>query len=272
MNEKIKQYWDERAKDASTSPVATTNDIYLRELEVNTLINTIRDCPNSKSGVILDVGCGDGYSTIAVANELSGNRFYGVDYSSKMIENARQRLAQEAPSTQSRIEFIEGSVELLDACGGGRQYDIIITDRCLINLDSFASQAHAIQAFACMLKPGGYYIAIENFMGGQRNLNDARIRMGLQEIPMRWHNLYFEEEDFLAVAREAYAEVTMRSFSSAYYYATRVIYSTLCRIRNKQPDYLHDIHKLAISLPPIGDYSPIKLVICRVSQGPVAKP
>jgi len=36
--EKIKEYWDERAVLNQNSPAATTDDVYLRELEISTLV------------------------------------------------------------------------------------------------------------------------------------------------------------------------------------------------------------------------------------------
>jgi hypothetical protein len=35
MSQKIKEYWDKRAKQSAGALVATTNDVYLRELEIS---------------------------------------------------------------------------------------------------------------------------------------------------------------------------------------------------------------------------------------------
>ena len=37
----IKNYWNERAEEFKTSPEATTNDYYMRQLEIDTLKNKI---------------------------------------------------------------------------------------------------------------------------------------------------------------------------------------------------------------------------------------
>jgi hypothetical protein len=54
-----------------------------------------------------------------------------------------------------------------------------------------------------------------------------------------------------------------KEFSSAYYLATRVIYSAMCQIRGETPDYRHEIHRLAVNLPWFGSFSPIRLSIMR---------
>jgi hypothetical protein len=100
-------------------------------------------------------------------------------------------------------------------------------------------------------------------MGGQTSFNRMREAMGLPEIPVRWHNHFFEEARFLEETRPVFDSVTFDDFLSSYYLATRVIYSAACQLTGEEPDYQHPIHQVAWKLPPIGDYCPIKLVTLR---------
>ena len=59
MEGKTKKYWDERARLYSADPAATTKDVYLRELEISTIIQTLSEISLPESGSSLDVGCGD---------------------------------------------------------------------------------------------------------------------------------------------------------------------------------------------------------------------
>lgn len=260
--EKIKQYWDDRAKQHSDAPAATTDDIHLRELEISTVIQTIGELTVPRDGNLLDVGCGDGYSTIKVAQEIPDLFFFGVDYSVTMIANARNRL-KAFPDLKRRVEFSVGDVLQLGNVCAGRDYDLVLTDRCLINLDSVASQSHAIAQIAECIRPGGYYIAIENFVEGHENLNNARRAVGLPAIPIRWHNLYFSEGEFVRSAERFFEVIGIKDFSSSYYFATRVIYSKMCQMRGESPDYNHEIHQLAVDLPWIGLFSPVRMVVLR---------
>jgi ubiquinone/menaquinone biosynthesis C-methylase UbiE len=260
MNPKIRQYWENRAVESALSPDATTNDVYLRELEIKTLVASMEAIRGARQLLALDVGCGDGYSTISVAKRLPRLQIEGIDYSANMLAIAQERLASEAQQVRDRVRFSQGDVEQIEDSCGGRRFDVIMTDRCLINLDSFVLQEKAIRGLPRCLAADGVYLGIENFMGGQRALSAAREHMGLPDIPVRWHNLYFEEEDFLKVANTVFSDVRIENFASSYYFATRVLYSAMCSRRGETPDYQHDIHKLAVDLPVAGDFAPMKLV------------
>lgn len=258
-NETIKNYWDERARERLNT-TATTDDVFLRELEIDTFIKTLRHLQLPNEAEILDVGCGDGYSTQRIAAGLPEYRFTGVDYSEGMIALAGQN-ARKAP--QSAITFLVGDVLDLSQMRSGMPFDVVMTDRCLINLDSAEKQACAIGQIARRLRPGGYYVAIENFLEGQENLTRARGQMGLPEIPVRWHNRFFTEREWRQAAEPWFENIRFEEFSSSYYFATRVIYSAMCQMQGIEPDYRHEIHKLAVNLPVSGQFSPIRLVLMQ---------
>jgi ubiquinone/menaquinone biosynthesis C-methylase UbiE len=236
VTDKIKEYWDDRARQHSYCPAATTDDVYLRDLEISTLIQTIREVSPPIRCSILDVGCGDGYSTLKIVQAFEDFSFIGVDFSENMINIARRRL-DSYPNLKSRIRFLVGDVRELDKTCGSSLYDVVISDRCLINLDSFEKQALAISQIAAHTKPGGHYIAIENFIEGQENMNAARRQVGLPEIPIRWHNLYFYEDQFIQSAARFFQGINFKDFASSYYFATRVIYSAMCQMRGEKIDY-----------------------------------
>lgn len=265
MKDRIKEYWEGRAKQHKGNTAATTNDIYLRELEITTLVETLQSINLSAGSRVLDVGCGDGYSTLKIAEALPGVSFLGIDYADNMIGTALGRL-ESHNDLANRVAFKIGDVMVLDQACGNSIYDAVISDRCLINLDSFANQSHAIGEIARHTKSGGYYIAIENFVEGHDQMNRARHAVGLPEIAINWHNLYFKEPEFVQSARRFFENTVFKDFSSSYYFATRVIYSAMCQMHGEEPDYEHDIHKVAVRLPWMGQFSPIRMVVLR--RGP----
>jgi SAM-dependent methyltransferase len=262
MSEKIKEFWEERAKQYAENPAATTEDVYLRELEIRTLIDVLTEIGTAKGGRVLDVGCGDGYSTVQIARGLLPKYFLGVDYSQNMIALARRRLAAE-PDLAGLLEFRVADVMELDRIANTCPFDSVVSDRCLINLSSLEDQVVAIRNIAACLRPSGYWAAIENFHEGQEAMNQARAQLGLPEIPVRWHNCYFHERDFREAVGPYFDEIHFRDFSSSYYLATRVIYSSMCQMRGEAPDYRHEIHQLAVRLPWTGMFSPIRMAIMR---------
>jgi ubiquinone/menaquinone biosynthesis C-methylase UbiE len=262
MNGRIRAYWDKRAEEAADSPKATTEDIWLRELEIGAIADTLAGLEMAGSGRLIDIGCGDGYSTVRIAERLPGLAVLGVDFSGGMIENARRRL-ESKPELRDRMSFIRGDVSDLGSVCGDTYFDFALTDRCLINLDSYERQSDAISRIARSVKPGGYYVSVENFDEGHKNMNVARNALKLSEIPIRWHNLYFSESGFISAAEKHFEEIRFKDFSSSYYFATRVIYSAMCLMRGEEIDYNHEIHQLAVRLPWVGQFSPVRMAVLR---------
>ncbi|MDD3581415.1 MAG: methyltransferase domain-containing protein [Desulfobacca sp.] len=93
LKEQIKAYWEERAELYLADPASTTNDVYLRELDILTIVQVLKTLLGAGPKKVLDVGCGEGYSTLKVAQELPHVSFTGIDYSPNMIRLARERLA-----------------------------------------------------------------------------------------------------------------------------------------------------------------------------------
>jgi SAM-dependent methyltransferase len=253
--DKIRAYWDERA--ATTAEAATTNDIGLRRLEAATLVAELERIGVAGGARILDVGCGDGATTLSLAEGCLGAEITGVDFSTQMIALAN---AKPAPAN---VRFAEADVRQLRQALGGARFDLIVTNRCLINLTTPDEQYAALGEIAGSLAPGGWYIGTENFMGGQTAMNALRTGQGLKPIPVRWHNLFFDEAEFAARAGRLFESVEVVNFSSTYYLVTRVVYSALCKRDGVEPDYAHPIHDIAAALPAAGDFSPIKLIRAR---------
>ncbi len=261
-NKNIREYWENRSLESDASPSATTQDVYLRELEILTLCKKLTDLDLPPQSNVVDIGCGDGYSTLCIAELLSALSFKAFDFSSNMIEVARGRL-REKPELKERVSFGVGDVCNLRDSLEQESVDVVMTDRCLINLTSPEQQYSVFAEIYRALKPEGHYVGIENFNEGNEKLNSMRESMGLQKIPIRWHNLFFKQLEFVPRMKKLFHDVEIIDFSSSYYFATRVVYSKYCQMKNMEPDYHHEIHQLAVDLPAVGSISPIKLIVMR---------
>ncbi len=253
--DEVKDYWDQRAKDQPQA--ATTNDVYLRRLEAAALMSQLCSIGLPPEPRILDIGCGDGSTTSVIASNFPNARLEAIDFSAEMIDLARSK------SGSDRITFSTGDVRHLRDRFPASAFDVISTNRCLINLRDKEEQYEALNQIRDCLTPGGYFIGTENFIGGQANLNSLRQSLALEEIPVRWHNLYFDETEFMDRSKKIFSEVELLNFSSTYYLVTRVVYSALCRKEGIEPGYEHPIYAIAASLPATGDFSPIKLIRAR---------
>ena len=250
--EDIRQYWDDRAAGDSSAQ-STTQDVYLREIEVNVLLERIRKyAPES----VADVGCGDGRTTARLADRFPNVSFSGFDYSSTMIENARSSLP---PGKPANIQF-----DHLDICAGMKgSFGLIYTTRCLINLPTWDLQKIALANIHNSLTVGGLYLMVENFIEGHERFNQVRRDFGLPEIRIREHNFFFRRDLLLEYIEGSFEVEEEVNISSTYYLMSRVVYSRICADAGRQPDYFDDHHRLAAGHPFAGEFGPVRLVCLK---------
>jgi SAM-dependent methyltransferase len=253
--EDIRRYWNDQAEALGTDPRATTPDYWLREIEIANISRILAEVQTGCD--VLDIGCGNGYSTLRLAEEHPRHRFVGGDFAAVMIEYARASRQEAPPEVADRVRFQEMDVL---AIGATSEFDVVVSDRCLINLPSFEQQSRALDQIAAALKAGGTYVAVENFLGAHENFNAQREVLGLDPIPLRWHNTYLDEAQFLAYADTHFDLDEILAISSTYYLVTRLVYSKLCQIEGVEPTYDDPIYEIATKLPALGDLGPIKLV------------
>ena len=96
---------------------------------------------------VLDAACGTGTSAIFLA-ERFGCRVIGVDYSARMLTEARVRAEERGVS--ARVEFLRGDIESLRL--GDDSFDAII---CECAFCTFPDKAAAAREFCRVLKTGG---------------------------------------------------------------------------------------------------------------------
>ncbi|PKM82383.1 MAG: hypothetical protein CVU89_05105 [Firmicutes bacterium HGW-Firmicutes-14] len=248
---KIKEFWDSKALDYGTKPEATTNDVFMRHIEIDYICSYLSSFGEPLK--ILDIGCGNGYSTLECKKRVKWHTFTGADYSEEMIRAAREQ--QKEYKILNGIEF--KVMDVLKLSDYKEKYDIIITDRCLINLSNLNNRKKALCEIAACLNNGGQYLMIENFIEGHVEMNRLRAYLDLPEIPVRWHNSFFSLNEFRDSIKHIFKMESCENISSLYYLVTRVVYSKLCQMEGREPDYDHPIYEVASKLPPIGDFGPV---------------
>lgn len=248
-----KSYWQNRAQVYHTKAQATTNDFYLREIEIRCLIQSIEKYKKNIR-VIGDIGCGNGYATLRLARRFPKIQFIGYDYIDDMIDAAK--------AMQNKEGLINISFKTLDLIHADipELFDMILTDRCLINLPSWKEQQNALRKIYQALRSKGIYIMIENFMEGHNSFNRIRKQFGLEEIKVREHNLFFNQNKFIKFIKKFYTIREYENISSMYYLVSRVIYTKICTEKNIVPDYFDKHHELASKLPFAGNYGPVAMV------------
>jgi ubiquinone/menaquinone biosynthesis C-methylase UbiE len=249
--DEIQNYWDQRAS-TDGSAQSTTMDFYLREIEFKCVDQLIqKTMPTS----VFDIGCGDARTTYRLAAKHPHIKFVGGDFAPSMIKNATRNINERKVDNIELIAFDASKPSDLSG------FDLVYTNRCLINLASWAAQQEAIKNIYRLLSPNGTYVMIENFLDGQADMNAARTDYGLPEIKIREHNFFFEQEALFSFVKPFFDVREVQNISSSYYLVTRVVYSKICQEKGATPDYFDEHHRLAAELPFCGNYGPVKMVI-----------
>ncbi len=253
IKDKIKKFWDKRAKEYQQQGKATSPDEIDREFEIDNITKYIKD--NTK---VFDIGCGNGYSTIKFAKRRN-IEITGIDYSDEMIKQANIALDKLDNKLKKRVRFQTGNVLKMNY---RKEFDTVITCRCLINLINFNEQKRAIKNIFRVLKKDGLYIMCENTLNGLNKINSMRRSVGLNEIPMKWHNQYFDEKLLFNFLKPYFQILEINNFESLYYIASRIFNAKLT-LQGEKPDYLAEINKIAAKLPSVGDYGPTKIFLLK---------
>jgi SAM-dependent methyltransferase len=198
----VKAYWE----DPGTVSIIDKN---LHQIEIETVC-----CHLLPTDSLADIGCGDGQATVRYAARVA--RCVGIERSEHLRAKAESTAKQ---SGLSNICIRSG--DILDRQLPTAAFDVIVTQRLLINLASWEEQMQAILNVHRILKPGGRYIMIENTNDAFLALNDVRVALKMPPIPQHWHNRFFDYDELIRFLRGKFQLLRHYDFG-LYYLLTRV--------------------------------------------------
>lgn len=253
-------HYREQAQRLGLSECSTMSDETVRAREVDAIrryVERFRAVAGATD--VLDVGCGNGLMLAVLAEAYPDLRLTGLDYSPDMVELARGRGLEGV-----RIERGDARTLQFDDAS----FDVVYTERCLINVQDREGQAAALRELHRVLRPGGHALLVESFDDAYENLNRARADFELEPIPMPFHNLFFDAEWFAETASRLFEPVAPgalgdetlppENFLSSHYFISRVVHAALGgRARNS------DFVRFFSFLPPIGNYASVQLRALR---------
>lgn len=156
---------------------ATSRDYNNREIELDLIASF------ANVGRILDLGCGNGYTALSMAARFSPERIVGVDFSENMIAGAKTLMNEEFADSAVKPEFICANVFDYIANVQRGEFDLVITERLVINLPTEESQTRLINEILDRLATGGKLLLVEGSAQGFATLNKVRTACGLPAIP-----------------------------------------------------------------------------------------
>lgn len=262
--DQIRELWNQRA--ATLGEKAGTQDLIAAELERRAISRYVKDGMR-----VLDVGCGTGETVLGLARQYRLDA-WGIDSAPEMIRVARDNALVDGVG-ESVVGFQVAEVLTMNIpayTGGRADFDLIVSQRLLINLSSWAEQRAAIERIISWLKPGGLYLAVECSQDGLDGINELRAMVDLPEIKPPWHNIYLRDIEMdrlsgdLANARVARIIDDPEAICSTYALLSRVVNAKLAQDAGVQPAYDSPINQMALSLPPnIGNYGQNRLWVFR---------
>lgn len=224
-------YWNRRAM---LGVRAGTDDWIAEELERRAIERHIYNGMR-----IIEMGCGNGALALRLAKEWNVE-IRAYDLSPTMINCARQ--------SASRV-FLRGRVwfevrdTFIDLSG---EYDLAITERCIVNLPDWPAQREAI---ITMLGLASRYVMVENSQEGLERINALRARLALPPIVPPWHNRYLREDEIEALAREQGYLLRREHITSTYAFVSRVLNAALAQSAAREPHYDDPINTMCLSMP-----------------------
>ncbi len=131
---------------------------------------------------VLDVACGTGHASIAVARKLPNGRVTAVDFSSGMLDQARRKAVVLG---MGNIEFVEGDMQDLPVPAGA--FDAAI---CAFGIFFVTDMETQLAHIASRAKPGGRVMITsfeEDYFHPLKELFFARIESyGVPPHPQTW--------------------------------------------------------------------------------------
>lgn len=256
MTDLAAQMWDDRA---SLEDQAGTQDLIAKQIEVEAIAKYVKDGMR-----VLDAGCGNGLTARELARRYDVD-IIAFDSSEKMIEVAVEQWALAAEFEGSAINFMVGNIESLGNLG---KFDIIYTERVLINLLDRDVRDRAMANLCKMLRPSGLYVMCENSQEGLDKINRWRAMVDLPKIKPPWHNHYLNADDidgFEAAVKDIAVHLWAddNDYSSTYYFLSRIVNAAVAAEADEDPDYDSFINRLALKLPPMGDMGQGKIWLWR---------
>jgi len=243
-------FWNNRAQLGQCSG---SNDVIAKELEIRAIAKYVSDGMR-----VLEIGCGSGHTAMELARRYD-IEISAFDFAENMIDAAKSVLAGQ--QLKGSVTFRVGDVRHLSDIS--QKFDLIYTERVLINLPDWPTQKQSITNIIELLSDGGLYVMCENSQDGLDKINVLRETVGLPKIEPPWHNHYFRDKDIETITLPRAMLEGVNCYSSTYYFLSRVVNAYLSAQEGKEPRYDSPVNLLALKLPSIGDLSQGKIWLWR---------
>lgn len=231
--EEVQEFWQIAAKAPLDSDGLrpTARDPYLQEA-LETLIEE-----RLPGGRLIDVGCGDGLSTLRFAPRADS--VVGVDFVQGFVDQAKRNASEQGRD----VHFEQGDVmDLAPVRERHGRFDNAVCIRVLINLATPENQAKGLGEIAECIEPGGLLFISEGWQEGMDGINRRRLALGLPDMGKAEYNILMPRAEFEAEA-ERYFTIEEYLPLGFYLFTSRVLLPAY--VAPEPPRHTHDLNRLA---------------------------
>ena len=244
----VKKHWENWAKKFGTDLRATDRSKTKKSLEIQSIIKALRSQSYTKNTTFtfLEVGCGVGHNCFGISNYFKKAKLLGIDYVDEMVKNATLNKAK-ISKYKNNIRFIKQDIlDLKNFNPNEKKFDVILSNRCLINLTSLGLQKRIIIDLSNFLKKKGSLIICENPMEKFVAQNKLRNHLSLKKrLPPKFNLLLNEKKILEFLDCSELRLVYKDDFSSLH---DLLLYVLIPSINNGEIDYDHPILNAAVKL------------------------
>lgn len=223
MDSKIVKYWDK-------NDVESMYDKNLLNAEIDLIKKHI-----PIKAKILDAGCGEGEGTF-VYSSIKGVLVHAVDFSETRLRKASSILKERKNVTLKKVDFL-GEYSL------DNDYDIIISQRFLINIMKWDLQKKVLLDLMELLKKGGKLLILEGSIKGMDSLNEFRAIYGLEPIPIKWHNLFLDDDQLIEFMSQNGYKLLKEEGMGIFFLLTRGVRPIIDKVLN----WDHEFNRISAS-------------------------
>lgn len=203
-------YWEKRASKYRSKYLTTTNHFLIKKLEITILEKMINsNFKQNKKIKILELGCGNGINLFSLCKIFTKNEFVGIDYVKAMIDEAKKIKSK-------NITIIEGDISNETTYKNLKKFDLIYTNRCLINIKSKKKIKKIINIIKNHLNYRGKVFFLENFTDGYKRHNLFRNILGLKNRNIAHFNRFLDERYFINILKRYFIVEQNINYSSLY--------------------------------------------------------
>lgn len=257
----VQNHYNKIAKHYGLRPDSTLRDPFIREVEIDFIVANIFEFVSKKGYFpkLLDAGCGNGYTLSCLREAFPEMPLVGFEYNRELLKLAKSRHIANCDLFEHdiRLPFNE------------KDFDIILTERVIVNLHSRKQQLTAFKNIYEALNKTGWYILIESFQASLDELNVLLQENSQERIHPSLHNFYLKLgvwHKMLKLGFKQREAPMQENFLSTYFVLTRVFHPMLHskgekRINSRLVKFF--TQGLA---PATGDFSPIKFQVFQVEK------